>query len=247
MPDGRQIGAVVTFTDLTKLHKLQEQQKALLQMVSHDLRTPLTMIKGHAQVVASMLEQQGVNGSIQQSLAAIDRGAECMNLMIQDLVDATRGEGGQLKLKRDMVALPGYLEDLLQRVRMTMETPRIQVDMPGELPPVCADYARLERILVNLLSNALKYSAPDTPVLIRARRKDGEVEVSVTDQGMGIAPEDLPHLFERFYRAKGAQKEGIGLGLYITKLLVEAHGGRIRVESEIGQGSTFSFTLPVAV
>ena len=127
-----------------------------------------------------------------------------------------------------------------------METSRIQEEIPADLPPVCADYARLERILINLLSNALKYSDPGTPVRLRAWQQDGQVVVAVSDQGRGIAPEEIPHLFERFYRTAGARKaEGIGLGLYITRILVEAHGGRIWVESEVGKGSTFSFSLPI--
>jgi signal transduction histidine kinase len=111
--------------------------------------------------------------------------------------------------------------------------------------PLSADYNRLERILTNVLSNALKYSDPGTPVWVRARQTGHEVEVAITDQGYGIAPDDLSRLFERFYRAKETRAEGIGLGLYITKQLVEAHGRRIWVESEVGKGSTFTFTLPV--
>lgn len=247
LPDGRQIGEVVTYTDITQLHALQEQLKALLQMVSHDLRAPLAVIKGHEQVVASALEEMGVNGVIQQSLAIIDHSVNRMDVMIQDLVDVARWEGGQLELKREKMALPRYLDDLLLRVSLTMETPRIQVEMPADLPAVSADYARLERILINLLSNALKYSDPGTPVRLRAWQEDGQVVVAVTDQGKGLPPEAIPHLFERFYRVSGEQKvEGIGLGLYITRVLVEAHGGQIRVESEVGKGSTFSFTLPIA-
>ena len=167
--------------------------------------------------------------------------------MIQDLVDATRWESGQLELKREAIILPGYFNDLLHRLSLSMETTRIRVKMPADLPPVCADYARLERILVNLLSNALKYSDPGTPVQVNARAQDGAVVIAITDQGRGIPPEVIPHLFERFYRAPEERKgEGIGLGLFITKVLVEAHGGRIWVESEVGKGSSFYFTLPVA-
>jgi len=246
-PDGQSHGVVATYTDITALHHLQEQQKGLLQTISHDLRSPLAVIKGHEQVVASMLAEQGVNGTIQQSLAAIERSVNRMDLMIQDLVDATRWEGGQLELKCEPVNLPHYLDDLLQRVSMALAAKRVQVEMPDDLPLVYADYARLERILVNLLSNALKYSDPDTLVRVKAQPQDGEVVITVTDQGTGIPPEALPHLFERFYRVPGEQKvEGIGLGLYITKVLVEAHGGRIWGESDVGKGSTFYFTLPVA-
>ncbi len=245
-PDHRLLGVVANFTDITRLHNLQEQQKALLQMASHDLRVPLTVIKGHAQVVASMLEEKNIDGLLRQSMTAIDRGVNRMDTMIQDLVDVTRWEGVQLELKREPVALPPYVEDLLRRLSMAMETSCIRVEMPAGLPPVFADYARLERILVNLLSNALKYSDPGTPVLLRARQQEGQVVVSVSDQGQGIAPEEIPRLFTRFYRSKVSRKaEGIGLGLYITRVLVEAQGGRVWVESEVGKGSTFYFTLPV--
>lgn len=245
-PDGQTHGVVATYTDITALHHLQEQQKALLQTISHDLRAPLSVIKGHEQVVASTLEEQGVNGTIQQSLASIDRSVNRMDGMIQDLVDATRWESGQLELQREAVNLPRYLADLLQRMSMALDTTRIQMAVPADLPLVSADYARLERILVNLLSNALKYSDPGTPVCLRAWQEEGEVVVAVSDQGRGIAPEDMPHLFQRFYRTADSRKvEGIGLGLFITRMLVEAHGGRIWVKSEVGKGSTFYLTLPV--
>lgn len=117
--------------------------------------------------------------------------------------------------------------------------------MSAGLPPAQADENRLERILVNLLSNALRYADPDTPVLVRARQIDGDVEVSVTDQGPGLTPEQLAQLFKPFSRIARERDGGIGLGLYITKQLVDAHGGRIRAESELGKGSTFSFTLPI--
>lgn len=248
LSDGTQLGAVIVITDINLLHELQEQQKTLLQTVSHDLRSPLTVIKGYAQLVAAELLEKGINGMIQQSLAAVDREITRMDVMIQDLVDVTRWEGGQLVLKCEAVVLSQYLENLLQRVSLVIETTRIQVEIPADLPPVRADYNRLERIFTNLFSNALKYSDPGTPILLTARQHDDEVVITVSDQGIGIPPAAIPNLFDRFYRATGERKaEGIGLGLYITKVLVEAHGGRIWVESEVGIGSTFSFTLPVAI
>ena len=123
----------------------------------------------------------------------------------------------------------------------------MHLDLPADLPPMLADPDRLETILLNLLQNAQKFSAPDSPIQVTAHAQDGTVMVSITDQGIGIAPEDLPRIFDRFYRVEHIRKaEGTGLGLYITKRLVEAHGGQIWVESEVGKGSTFSFTLPVA-
>lgn len=247
LPDGTWLGAVVTITDITQLHELQEQQQVFVHMISHDLRTPLTIIYGHAQVVDDAISEAGVNGVVKQSMDAILRSIQRMDRMIHDLVDAARAEGGQLELKRQPVDIRKYLEEMCIRSAAVIDIGRVQLEVPADLPAVLADYNRLERIITNLLSNALKYSTPGTPVLVRVYRTDNEVTVAVTDQGQGIPVEEMQHLFQRFYRAPKTHKaEGIGLGLYISKQLVEAHGGRIWVESEVGKGSTFSFTLPVA-
>ncbi|MHB0937355.1 MAG: PAS domain S-box protein [Armatimonadota bacterium] len=246
LPDGTRLGAVVTITDITLLHELQEQLRIYLHTISHDLNNPLAVIKGHVDILTNDLPPLQPGDAMLFSLNAIQRSAQRMQVMIQDLTDAARWEGGQLELQCEPVALCKYLTDLLQRNAGVLDIERVQVDVPCDLPPVSADANRLERIFANLLSNALKYSDPGTPVYIHARRSDRMIEVSITDLGKGIAPEDLPHLFKRFFRARGARKsEGIGLGLYISRVLVEAHGGSIRVESEFEKGSTFSFTLPI--
>lgn len=245
---GRIIGAILSLTDFTALHELQQRQEDFLRIVSHDLRNPLTIIQGHTQLLAGALEDAGLNGNMRASVDAIQRSTHRMNVMIQDLVDVTRLESGQLPLATQPVDLKDYLTNLLSRTEPMIDYARIRLDLPADMPAVTADYNRLERIVINLLSNALKYSTPGTPVIVHAQHEDGMVRVSITDEGPGISPEDLPKLFQRYYRTPGAQTtgEGIGLGLYITKLLVEAHGGRVWVESDVGQGSTFSFTLPVA-
>jgi len=240
------IGAVITFSDITDYHDLQQRQAELLHIVSHDLRLPLSVIKGHAQLMEEILQARQINGDLALGISTITRNVQRMNLMIQDLVDVARLEGKQLVLHCESVALNTYLPDLLQRVAEVLPVHRVRLHLAAHLPPVQADYARLERILLNLLSNALKYSESETPVDIRVVAQAGEVVIAVTDYGKGIAAEDLPGLFERFYRVKGERKaEGVGLGLYITKMLVEAHGGRIWVESAVGKGSTFAFTLPM--
>ena len=171
-----------------------------------------------------------------------------MNRMIQDLVDAARQEAGLLKLERRPVDLREALLSLIERLATTFDTQRIRVVAPDDLPRVLADADRLERILTNLLSNALKYSPPGSEVTITLERRGGEVVTSIRDRGPGIAPDELPHLFERYYRGPAARAapEGLGLGLYITRMLVEAHGGHIWAESQVGAGSTFSFSLPIA-
>ncbi len=240
-------GVIVTISDVTLLHDLQQQQEDFVHIISHDLRLPVTVIHGHLQLLETLLEESGVNGNMRISCEAIDRSAKRMNSMIQDLADAARLAGEQLELVLDRVDLAHYLADLLDRVKMTLDVERITTEIAPDLPLVAADYDRLERIFLNLLSNALKYSPAGTPVTIRACRRDDTVVIAVADQGRGIPVEDQAHIFDRFYRVKAERKaEGIGLGLYITRLLVEAHGGRIRVESEPGNGSVFSFTLPIA-
>jgi len=239
-------------------HRAAEQED-FLHIVSHDLRVPLTVIRGYAELLESVLVEAEVSDeTVRQSLMAIMSSTQQMNAMIQDLVDATRFAGGSLTLTRAPLLLGPYLADLLTRWQTVLDIQRVTLDIPPDLPPVYADSTRLERIILNLLTNALKYSQAGAPIVLQACHRDNEVVISVTDQGPGIPPEDLPHLFERFYRGKGAHRaEGIGLGLYITGKLVEAHGlpaeagkpkvgGTIRVESEVGKGSTFSFTLPVA-
>ncbi|HEY3377044.1 MAG TPA: ATP-binding protein [Armatimonadota bacterium] len=244
---GRIVGAVLSLTDITALHALQQRQEDFLRIVSHDLRNPLTIIQGHIQLLASGLDEAGLNGDLHADVAAVQRGTQQMNAMIQDLVDVTRLEIGEFSLETHAIDVKAYLTNLVSRSETMAEYGRIQTEIPEQLPPVLADANRLERMLMNLLSNALKYSAPGTPVRVRARQEEGMVLISVTDEGPGIPPEDLPLLFQRYYRAPGTRAtEGSGLGLYITRLLIEAHGGRVWVESEVGQGSTFSFTLPIA-
>lgn len=246
-PDGQQLGAIVTLTDITELHELQEQERLMLHTVAHDLRSPATIIYGQLELLQLLLDPSTLSGPAKASIEALQVALRRMNAMISDLTEVTRLEGGEIRLKREPVVLSTYLPDMLQRNTGVIDLLRITLDLPADLPPVSADPQRLERILMNLLTNAEKYSASGTPIRISARRKNGDVAVSITDQGQGIPPEDLPYIFDRFYRARYKRKaEGIGLGLYIAKSLVEAHGGRIRVESAIGTGSTFSFTLPTA-
>ncbi len=246
--DGQCAGALGLIADITHLHELQEQREDMLRTVSHDLRNPLTAIQGQAQMVGRLLAREGVsNDRVSRSVDAIVASAKQMGTMIEDLVDTIRLESGQMRLRRRPVSLPIKVRESLERSSGVLDIERVKVEMPTELPLVEADPDRLDRILTNLVSNALKFSPSATPVLVRAESGATEVHISIADSGMGIPPEDMPHLFDRYYRSKGARgAEGLGLGLFITKGLVEAHGGKIWVMSEPGQGSTFTFTLPRA-
>ncbi len=243
-PDGSLLGAVSVFTDITPLHDLQEQREGFISVISHDLRNPLTVILGHGQA----LMRRGKAASPERDLQAVEGivvSARRMNTMIQDLVDSVRLESGQLQIQKQPVALGPFVANLLARNGPAIEVGRIRTDIPAGIPPVHVDQDRLDRIMLNLLTNALKYSPPEADVWVKASLADGDAVVSVIDQGVGIVGEDLPFIFDRFYQPReGRRPGGLGLGLYICKMLVEAHGGNIWVESELGRGSKFHFTLP---
>jgi PAS domain S-box-containing protein len=237
-------GMVSTFTDITAIHNMEEQMRTFVHLVSHDLRAPLTILYGHVGLVQEYLGDTA-DPLLRQSVEAIGRAAKRMDVMIEDLVTTARLEGGQLQLVRTPVALARWLPDFLARHASVFDPSRITVEMPDHVPLLHADDDRLERILTNLLSNALKYSGRDSMVRLRVQPGDAAVTLQVIDGGQGIAAHDVPHLFEKFYRAGSTRMaDGIGLGLYITKMMVEAHGGTITVESTMGQGSTFTVTLP---
>jgi len=238
--------AINVYHDVTRLRELERQREDYVRAIAHDLKSPLTIVLGQAQM-AEHYARTGEASKVLDSARAIITGAKRMDVMIRDLSDAARMEVGKLELSKRPVDLVAFVRDLRERMAATVDLSRIRVVATKPVPRVLADEDRLERILMNLLTNALKYSPPDSLVTIRMLARDGEVLTSVTDKGVGIAPEDMPHVFQRFFRAKGVRKtEGLGLGLYITRILVEAHGGRIWVKSKPGKGSTFYFTLPVA-
>ena len=241
--DAKEHGAVITLSDVSALHTLQEEREAYIHMISHDLRAPLTAVLGQAQLVERIAD---LPEAARRAANAIVVSARRMNVLIQDLVDSARIQSGQITLRRSPLDLAEFVRDLLGRLASAMETDRVSIAAEEGLPLVSADPARLERILTNLLSNALRYSDPGTPVAVRLARRAGEVVTAIEDHGRGIEPEELSHLFERFYRARAGKEHvaSVGLGLYITKGLVEAHGGRVWAESEVGKGSTFGFTLP---
>ncbi len=231
-----------------RLRQLKKEREDILRTVSHDLRSPLTAIQGQAQLLLRRLEAAGPADRARRSAQAIVASAQRMDGMIQDLVDAARLESGPLALDPRPIDLRTFTLDLKGSLAQEMDTGRIRVEAPEGLPPVLADPARLERILANLLSNALKYSDPGTEVTVTLEQREGEIITSVSDRGVGIPSDELPRVFTRYFRARTAPRgrQGLGLGLYITRMLVQAHGGRIWVGSEEGKGSTFSFSLPVA-
>jgi signal transduction histidine kinase len=244
-PGGRPVGAVLSFPDVTAVRELEAHREDLLRTVSHDLRSPLAALRLQAQRLRRSLEKIETPEGTLRGLDSIVRAADRMGRMIEDLVDSERLSAGKIAIEARPVELATQLRELVGSTG-GIDASRLDLELPPELPPVLGDPARIDRILTNLLTNAFKYSPPSERVRVGASARDGEVELWVSDRGQGIAPEDQAKLFTRYYRTANAGGEGLGLGLYITRMLVEAHGGRISVDSRPGAGSTFRFTLPRA-
>lgn len=223
---------------IRRLREATEQREDLLRAVSHDIRNPLQIVVLQAQ---RLLRGPGEERT-RRAAAGVLTAARRIDRMLRDLADSAKAEGGQLDLAWAQVPLRSFVDQLLDTSDGVFDIGRVVNDVPASLPPVLADPDRLDRILANLVGNALKYSREQ--VHVRAALVDEEVHISVSDRGPGIDGSDLPRIFERYYRGQRHEGEGLGLGLYIVRKLVEAHGGRITAESRVGEGSTFTFTLP---
>ncbi len=240
--------AIVVFRDVTELRRLEQQREEYAALISHDLRNPLGAVIMFSGVLRQSMQKKGLAEDAQAALR-IERNAVRMKAMVEELVDATSLELHAAELHRVPLDLGDFVGAMVERLDQA-QARRIAIEAEDESPyTVFADAPRLERCVVNLVTNALKYSAEDSPVRIRLSRDRSRVVLDVIDRGIGVAPETAKRLFDRYYRSAGgkAQAEGLGLGLYIARLIVEAHGGRIEVLSEIGKGSTFRVLLPAPV
>lgn len=244
---GLEVGAVLEVRDRSTELRAEEAKRDFVALIAHDLRTPLTSVQGQTQLLQRRLVKHGQTESwLAPGLESIGRGAQRMAAMIEELLETSRLESGVVPLTRAPIDLSALVAKVI--AEMAPLEGRKHVALRTSAPAIVAfaDAERIERVVANLLSNAFKYSPADSPVQVAVRRGDGEVIVAVVDHGMGIPKDQLPLLFQRFVRIGGnADPGGLGLGLYIVRLIVEAHGGRVWAESEGGNGSTITFALPL--
>jgi PAS domain S-box-containing protein len=244
---GERLGTVAVFQDISALKELEREREEWISIITHDLRQPVTVILGYAETLARQLAPKGTPDQ-RTAVDYVRTAARNLNRMIGDLLDVSRIETRRLTLQTQPVDLVALLRAIAERSREMSQGHPIHLAISGEIPPITVDAGRIEQVVDNLLSNAAKYGDPGTAIQFQIARSDAEVAVSIINRGRGIAPEDLPRLFTRFYRTREAQigrVAGLGLGLYIARGLVEAHGGKIGAESVPGQLTTFHFTLPL--
>lgn len=237
---GRPIGVQGVARDITERRANDRMQREFLAMASHELKNPLTAIKGFAQLM------QRRNAYSERAVMGIVTQANHMDRLLGDLLDVARLESGRLDLVRAPVELVGMVRACVEQTRVTANKHRIRLEAPPEHVTGSWDADRLGQVVQNLLSNAVKYSPEGGEILVQIEAMADEAYISVIDRGVGISPEALPNIFERFYRAANAADgaEGFGIGLFVARSIVELHGGQISVASEPGRGTSFRFTLP---
>jgi len=245
--DAAVAGIVVVFNDITELKELDQAKSDFVSFVSHELRSPITAIKGFA---STLLREDMTDRQVQiEFLKIIAQECDRMTRLIASLLDLSRIEAGRaLDLDYEQVNLVTLLESVVDRHRLYATGHEFSLSVDPSLTHLYADRDKLEQILINLVGNAVKYSPNGGKITITAHEVNGNAVVSVQDEGIGIARDQLGSLFQRYRRVagKGSKKiVGTGLGLYLTRHLVEAHGGKIEVDSELGKGSTFTFTIPM--
>ncbi|MBN2469842.1 MAG: hypothetical protein JXN59_03870, partial [Anaerolineae bacterium] len=242
-----QIGWLIVMHDVTPYKETERLKNELITTVSHDLKTPLGVINGYIELLGMYNE---LNSQGHKFMAMIQRSIESMRQLIDDLLDLAHLDAG-LEIRPEAVALETVIHETMAELgEMAGEKElTVSLNLPDDLPLVMGDGRRLRQIIVNLMSNAIKYTPPAGRITLNAEQRNNDVVISVEDNGLGISPEDQSQIFERFYRVRRpetANIEGTGLGLAIVKKLVEAHGGEIGLKSHLGEGSTFYFTVPAA-
>jgi len=244
-PDGILNNIIASVRDITRFRQSEEMKSTFISVISHELKTPVALIKGY---VCTLMREDAKWDSkfLKESLIIIEEEADRLSQLIENLLDATRLQAGGVTLKKSEVDLPAMATRLSKRFQTQTKKHAIKTNFPKDFPLVFADESRIEQVVSNLISNSLKYS--DTgEICVSGETRKSIVMVCVSDEGQGIAPQDMPYVFDRFYRSSDAlrNKKGAGLGLYLAKAIIEAHQGRIWIDSEHQHGAKICFSLPL--
>jgi PAS domain S-box-containing protein len=245
--DGRLISVIANVRDISRLREAEELKNTLLSVISHELKTPVSIIKGYA---GTLIRQDADwdSRTLTEGLSIIEEEADKLNELINNLLDASRLQAGGLKLQFSYLDLTSMAEKSVEKFRTQTDKHTFSVDFPDNMPPVRGDYERMREVLSNLISNAIKYSPDGGLIRVGGWGGEDEVQVYVSDEGMGIPATEQERIFDRFARVDNSLTRGTpgaGLGLFLVKAVIEAHGGRVWVESRPGRGATFNLTLPI--
>ncbi len=243
-PENRLMNIIATFRDITNFRKADEAKTTFISIVSHELKTPVALIKGYV-CTLNRKDVKWESAFVDESLKIIEEEADHLNELIENLLDATRLQTGKFSIQKTDVSIPDIARRLVERFSTQTTSHTFKIDFPEDFPSVMADDTRIEQVLSNLLSNSIKYS-PGGEITISGETRRDKVIVCVSDEGPGIAPQDRPFIFDRFYRSPDAARKtkGTGLGLYLTQQIIEAHKGRIWIDTERNKGARFCFSLP---
>jgi two-component system, OmpR family, phosphate regulon sensor histidine kinase PhoR len=246
---GEITGALVLFHDITELKKMDQVRRDFVANVSHELRTPLSILRGY---IETLLDSPEISREeFSRILGVMERHSKRLDLLAEDLLTLAQLESANPNLQLSTVDLPSLFGEVIRdwEKKLAPKQLSVIVDVPPDMPTVRADRVRLEEALYNLLDNAVKYSPEHGEIRLMARHRDEEIVLSISDNGIGIRKEDLPRIFERFYRVDKARStesiRGTGLGLAIVKHVAQLHGGRIEAESEIEKGTMIRVILPI--
>ena len=258
----RMLGVVAVLNDITSHKQIEKLKDEFVSIVSHELRTPLTTIKGYAQHLIRRIERRLRSISLTQpanvvaelpesydlrSLNIVQSQTEHLERLVNDLLDLSRVQWGELHLQYSSFYLADVLAESVRQAQVSAEEHTIFLDIEAQDSKLVADKSRIGQVVGNILDNAIKFSPQGKQVTVMLKEQGHEYLVSISDRGIGVSPDFFDHIFERFYRVRNTasrQYSGIGMGLYIAKAILEAHGGRIWLSSHQGMGSTFYFTLP---
>ncbi len=242
---GTLIGGVGTIMDVTNRRKISQQKDEFISVASHELKTPLTSLKASMQILTKLVQSPGSSERIPEFVEKANKNLSKILYLIEDLMNVSKIQHGQLPLNKTQFNLSKLISDCCTHVK---SDDRYHLIVEGDKNiEVFADFHRIDQVIVNLVNNAIKYAPESKIIKLNLSIENGMARVSVQDFGIGISPEKLPHLFDRYYRVdpSGIQFSGLGLGLYISAEIIERHGGKIGVDSVKGKGSTFWFTLPL--